>query len=182
MGQDRQGRHDQDRAWTHLEIFFLGDELSDQAPGLFGWVPAAPRGQGRPPFVWTHEKSNKLMILFASGYVQKEAAAVIGCDVKTLRKVFPVECRAQANAALVVRSGMMAKLIGLAEQGSVPAMKQLDKMIAAEQLRATANRVAERGAAERKPAPVGKKEAAKEAAGQVSGIFAARMPPAAMMN
>lgn len=161
----------------------MSDAISEDDPGLFGWVPAPARGQGRPAFLWTREKSNRVMVLFASGYKQKQIAPVIGCDVKTLRKVFPLECRAAANAALVLRSGMMVQLAALAEGGNVGALKQLDKMIAAEQVRAIGEQVRARAGDKAVPAPkLGKKEQAKADAAGLSGRFGTRQAPPALLN
>lgn len=154
------------------------DGISDDRPGLFGWVPAPPQGQGRPAFAWTREKSNKIMVLFASGYTQGDVASVIGCDVKTLRKVFPVECREQRRAALVLRTGMMARLLEEAEKGNVAASKELDRMVASEQARAIDARLGKRPKKpEKKAAPKGKKEEQKDAARGVDGLFGTRPPP-----
>lgn len=155
-------------------------ETSDDAPGLFGWTPAPPRGQGRPPYVWNKEKSNKLMILFAGGHTQRAAARVLGCDVKTLRKVFPDECKYQAEAELIVRSGLMAKLAELAGQGNVSAIRQFDKMLSAERLKAVAGNIVDRR--KEKPEKLGKKDAAKLAAHEMGGKFGARTPPPRLIN
>lgn len=158
----------------------MSGRISDDAPGLFGWVPAPPRSQGRPPFAWTLEKSNKLMILFASGYKQKDAAGVLGCDVKTLRKVFPQECRHQAQAELITRSGLMAKLAEMAGVGNVSAIRQFDRMLSAERVKAIAGTIVDRRKV--KPDKLGKKDAAKLAAHEMGGKFGARTPPPRLIN
>ncbi len=161
-----------------MEIFFPVNGISDDTPGLFGWVPAPQRGQGRPAFQWTREKSNKIMVLFASGYVVADAAKVIGCDAKTLRKVFPFECRERERAALIVRSGMMARLIDEIEKGNVAACKRLDQMLDAERARAVDARTrTNEPKAPKKAAPKGKKEEQRDAAHGVGGLFGTRKPP-----
>lgn len=120
------------------------------------------------------------MILFASGYRQRDAAGVLGCDVKTLRKVFPQECRHQAQAELITRSGLMAKLVELAESGNVSAIRQFDKMLNAERLKVVAGNIVDRR--KEKPEKLGKKEAAKQAAHEMGGKFGARTPPPRLMN
>jgi hypothetical protein len=125
------------------------------------------------------------MVLFASGYTEGDAAAVIGCDAKTLRKVFPVECRERKRAALVIRLGQMATLLAEAEKGNVAASKELDRMIAAEQARAIDARLGGRkpAPAEAKPVAKGKKEEQRDAAGKVVGLFAPRpTPPGAQLK
>jgi hypothetical protein len=160
----------------------LDGENSDGVPGLFGWVPEPPREQGRPAFAWTREKSNRVMVLFAAGYRHVDIGKVIGCDAKTLRKVFSRECAAAATAELTVRSGLMAKLVDQAEAGNVGAIKQLDTMLQAEKARAASGRVRRRGKdAEAKPAVpairLGKKDQAKHDAAQAQGRFAPRPAP-----
>ncbi len=161
----------------------MADGISEDAPGLFGWVPKPPRGQGRPGFEWTREKSNRLMVLFACGYSQKDAAPLIGCDVKTLRKVFSRECAEMKRAELVVRSGMMAKLVEEAEGGSVSAIKQLEAMVEREQTRVMGEKVKARGKAEKpepKAAPLGKKQEQQLQAEGVGGLYQPRPGPHAV--
>jgi hypothetical protein len=118
------------------------------------------------------------MVLFAAGYSQKDVAAVIGCDGKTLRKVFPVECREQARAALVIRTGMMTTLLAEAEKGNVAACKELDRLIGMEQARAVDAKLGSHQAQpEAKQAPKGKKEEQRDQAGKVVGLFAPRPTP-----
>lgn len=156
----------------------MADGFSDDLPGLFGWVPAPPRGQGRPAFQRSREKSNRIMVLFAAGYTEGDVAAVLGCDAKTLRKVFPVECRERKRAALVIRTGMMTRLLEEAEKGNVAASKELDRMIASEQARAIDARLGKRAEKpEKKTAPKGKKEEQRDAARGVDGLFGTRPPP-----
>lgn len=122
-------------------------------------------------------------MLFAAGHKQADVARVIGCDVKTLRKVFSRECREQATAELVVRSGMMATLVGEVEKGNVAAVKALDGMLDAERRRVLGDRVKDRGEqAKTKPAPVGKKQEQLLAAEGVVGRFAPRTPPPGMIQ
>ena len=120
------------------------------------------------------------MILFAGGHTQRAAARVLGCDVKTLRKVFPDECKYQAEAELIVRSGLMAKLAALAADGNVSAIRQFDKMLSAERVKAVSANIVDRR--KEKPEKMGKKEAAKQAAKEQGGRFRTRMPPPSMFN
>lgn len=124
------------------------------------------------------------MSLFGSGYSQAMAARVLGCDVKTLRKVFPLECKYQAEAALIIRSKMMVALMDQAEAGKVAAIKALDKMLDAERARAIDARIGKPDRkADKKPAPQGKKEQQQDAAQGVGGLFGTRKPPpSALIN
>lgn len=159
----------------------MAEQLSDDQPGLFGWVPAPARGQGRPAFAWTREKSNKLMLLFASGYTFKMAALIIGCDVKTLRKVFSVECRERERADLVVRTGMMARLAKEAEDGNVAASKALDTMLQRERAIVINGSIGKPGP-KPKSKPKGKKEQQAEDAQNVDGLYSPRAVPPSLMN
>jgi hypothetical protein len=117
------------------------------------------------------------MVLFAAGYSQKDVAAVIGCDGKTLRKVFPVECREQARAALVIRTGMMTTLLAEAEKGNVAACKELDRLIGMEQARVTTVKYAgPKPDVEDRKEKLGKKEQAQLAAREQRGLY--EPPPA----
>jgi hypothetical protein len=122
------------------------------------------------------------MVLLASGHTLKTVAGVLGCDVKTLRKVFPAECAARDRAALVVRSGMMAQLVDEGEKGNVGAIKTLDKMLDAERVRATGAAVKDRAVPVARPEKVGKKQAAKDAAKGLRGRFETRTPPPGLLT
>lgn len=158
--------------------------ISDETPGLFGWVPAPPRGQGRPGFEWTREKSNKIMVLFASGYTVKMVAPIIGCDVKTLRKVFPLEVRERDRAELVIRSGLMATLLTEAEGGNVAASKELTRLIELEQAKVINSAIGRKAPAQSKKAEPkkGKKQLQAEEAEGVGGLYAPRSAPSGLVN
>ena len=128
---------------------------------------------------WDREKSNRLMVLFACGYTHAQAAPIIGCDAKTLRKVFSRECREKERADLVVRSGMMAQLVKEAEDGSVSAIKQLEAMLEREQTRVLGERIKQRPSStpRAKPAAIGKKQAQQIEAEGVAGRYAPRPAP-----
>lgn len=104
------------------------------------------------------------MCLFASSHSVKDAAAVLGCDAKTFRKVFSREVKYREIAMLIIRSGMMATLVAEAEGGSVSAIKHLDKMLAAEKMRVDSAGFADKPAAAQKAAakPKGLKETRRE--------------------
>jgi hypothetical protein len=80
----------------------------------------------------------------------------------------------------MMRAIQLSRLNAEAEKGNVAAEKALAGMIQAEQLRTLGDRIADRGATDRKPAPatpLGKKEQAKESARNVTGRFGTRQPP-----
>ena len=157
--------------------------ISDETPGLFGWVPAPPRGQGRPGFEWSREKSNKIMVLFAAGHTVKAVAPIIGCDVKTLRKVFPLEVRERERAELVIRSGLMATLLTEAEAGNVAASKELVRLIELEQAKVINGSIGRRAPTAKKAEPKkGKKQLQAEEAENVGGLYAPRSAPSGLAN
>lgn len=100
------------------------------------------------------------MGLFAVGKTKREAARIIGCDVKTLEKHFSAECAARDFADEIVRSRLLAIALGEAEKGNVGAIKQAERMIEADRMRRAASNYAKPAKAE----PKGKKEQRREAA------------------
>lgn len=162
------------------EFFPVTDEILD----LFGEPVLPDREPGRPAFEWTPEKSNRVKVLFACGYDPGEIAPVMGCCIKTFRKVFSLECRDRRNAKLKLRSNMMVNLAKQAMEGSVSAAKALDAMIEREGIRAMGGRIAERGKGKPEPkAPaLGKKEQAKVDAAAAGGRFGTRPAPERLVN
>lgn len=164
--------------------------MSDVILDLFGEPVSAERGPGRPAVEWTLEKSNKVRVLFAAGYEPKEVAPVIGCCLKTFRKVFSVECAERKTAALKLRAAMMVQLAEQGRQGNVAATKALHGMIEREQVRALSDRMIGKASAAAKkdrqaatpPAPVGKKATQAADAQRIEGLFGARKAPAALQG
>lgn len=162
---------------SHLWIFFMTGE--NLGVDLFG-DPVLPRqeGRGRPEHCWSLEKSNKVLLAFARGLSQKDAAIAVGVSVPTLRKVYFSECSKRAAARLRMEMTQLARLNAMAEGGNVAAekelMKQLDRMRARDQVRASAPEPTAR------PRKLGKKEAAQQAAEQVRGLYEAAPPPGQM--
>ena len=143
---------------------------------LFGDpIAVALEGRGRPEHRWSLENSNKVLLAFARGLSVKEAATAIGVSVPTLRKHYSSEVAKRADARLRMEMTQLARLNAGAQAGNVSAEKELFKRLDKAALADLANRVSDRGApvAETK---LGKKAAAKKAAGQVTGKFAP--PPA----
>jgi hypothetical protein len=101
---------------------------------LFG-LPVLPPsgGPGRPEHRWCLETSNRVLLAFARGLSQAEAAAVIGIDAKTLRKHYSRECGMRKTAALRLEQRQLERLNAEAEKGNVGAEKALANRI--EQLR-----------------------------------------------
>lgn len=146
---------------------------------LFG-DPVIPRqeGRGRPEHSWSLENSNKVLLAFAKGLGVKEAATVIGVSVPTLRKHYFAEVSKRSAARLRMEMTQLARLNSAAQDGNVAAEKELMKRLDKAALAELSDRVAHRDHApvKVKAEKMGKKAAAKDAAGQVGGKFA---PPAA---
>jgi hypothetical protein len=100
---------------------------------------------------------------------------VVGLSQPTLRKVYFSEMAARDIMALKVRSEQLARLTEAAIKGNIAAEKALAGMIQAERLAVQAAAITRRP--EAKAPVVGKKEAARVAAGDMAGKFGARTPP-----
>lgn len=142
---------------------------------LFGDpVHARKEGRGRPEVVWSRENSNKVLLAFARGLSVKEAATAIGLSAPTLRKVYFSEVEKRDQAKLRMEMTQLARLNDLAAGGNVSAekelLKQMDKMRQRDKAQAMAP------APTAQPARVGKKEAARQAAERVRGLY--ETPPA----
>jgi hypothetical protein len=164
-----------------LEIFSAVTEISWPDRDIFGFPCRPPRGQGRPAYEWTEEKSRQVNVLFRCGRDVKTAAAIMGCCLKTFRKVFYSEIKERDLADV---RGRLETIERLSKDGSVAALKAREAMIEREQARALSDRMLGKAAAahaearkEKAPAPLGKKEQQKQAAESVAGLFATRSPP-----
>lgn len=149
----------------------MGDE--NLGADLFGDpVQSRQDGRGRPEHVWTLEKSNRVLLMFAAGRSPKEAATAIGVSVPTLRKHYFFEVAQREAASLRFEATQLERLNEAAKGGNVAAEKELLKYMQRVRLEQLSDRVAKRGAAQAKPKAVGKKEAATIAAKAVGGKFA----------
>lgn len=144
---------------------------------LFGQpVPRTRDKAGRPEHVWTVENSNKINLIFATGGAPKDAAAVLGITMPTLRKHYFSELEQWRVARLRLKAAQLQRLHEEGAKGNVAAIKELFKQMDKGALAQLSDRVANRAPAEPKPAAKGKKQLQKEAAGRVGGKFA---PPEA---
>ncbi|WP_428526033.1 helix-turn-helix domain-containing protein [Roseibium sp.] len=160
--------------------FFFGafdfDLLGDPIPEGFG-------KRGRPPHLPTEEKRKLVIQLCAFQWPVDKIAAALGITAPTLRKNYFRELKAKAEARCRVEAKLLSALMGEVEKGNVSAidkyMKRLerhDRLIAAEAIanRGQAAGVLAAGAQSVGAAggKLGKKEAARRAAGDYTGIFA----------
>lgn len=155
----------------------MGHGISEGDIDLFGQPLLPERGKGRPAHVWSLENSNKVNLLFAAGKTPKEVAKVLRVSYPTFRKHYFNEIAASPYAPDLLLSTQLARLNKAAEGGNVTAERALAGMIQAERVKAAAARIIDRGKTEARPEAMGKKEAAKQAAKQMSGKFGARTPP-----
>lgn len=150
---------------------------------LFGEPLVQPKdGRGRPEFEWTPERSNKVLLAFAAGGGQAQAAAAIGCTQKTLRKHFSRECSEQKRAAHRLDIEQLNRLQVEARKGNVTAEKALADRLEKMRLRARSDDfVSSRRAKAEKPKAKGVKQQRLEEAAEVKGRFEPRPAPR-MMN
>ncbi len=131
---------------------------------LFGQPVLPPQeGRGRPEHRWCLESSNRVLLAFARGLSQAEAAALIGIDAKTLRKHYSRECAMRATAALRLEMRQLERLNKQAEAGNVGAERALADRIEKLRMRDQAKKVGARDRRKAEPV-VGKKVARKMAA------------------
>lgn len=143
-------------------------------------VPPEHTGRGRPPHVVTHEKRLKVMLLLALEKTEDEVAAAIGISGPTLRKHYFRQLKVRGDARLRLDGEIMAALAREAAGGNVGALKALTAMLDKHDQVKLAKTVSNRQSAQPAPPPLGKKEKAKAAAGQVGGKFAPPPQPRLM--
>lgn len=150
---------------------------------LFGDPVVARReGRGRPEHVWSRENSNKVLLAFARGLSVKQAAMAVGISAPTLRKVYFSEVAQRAAARLRMEITQLARLNALAEGGNVAAEKELLKQIEKQRQKDQAGALAAPSPEPVKAGKPGKKEAARQAAEQVRGLYEPPAPPGQRLN
>ena len=127
----------------------------------------------------TEEKRKLVIQLLAFGRNQEEIAAALGITGPTLRKNYFRELKAKDEARARVEARLLTALMEQVDSGNVSAIDKYFKRLERADQRALAEMVANRGSSSEgksvsaaKSAPLGKKEEAKRAAGEYSGIFA----------
>ncbi len=151
--------------------------MADAILDLFGDpVPPEHVGRGRPPHVVTDKNRQKVMLLLALERGEEDVAAAIGISPPTLRKHYFRELKARREARLRLDGALLGALASEAAAGNVAAVKELYKRVERHDQVKLAKAVADRGARDEAPVPLGKKEKARQAAHEVEGKFA---PPAA---
>lgn len=135
---------------------------------LFGDPVPANRGKrGRPAHIPTQENRNKVNMMLSFGWNNDRIAAVLRCDLKTLRKhYFPeLKFREVARDRLMVEQANVLWKLG--RDGNVAALRELDRVVERNDI-AVGHKSFYEGQreeeAERAPEPLGKKEQAAQAA------------------
>ena len=105
----------------------------------------------------------------------------MGCDAKTLRKVFSRELAERDLAMTRARMEMLGQLRAQAKDGNVAAAKARVAMLEREQARNISDTMIGRASAavakDKAPPKLGKKAEAVEAAKSAEGLFATRAGP-----
>lgn len=138
--------------------------------------------RGRPEHVRTPESAKRVSMLFAIGRSVEAVAAAIGVTQPTLRKHYFSEVQQRQALLDRLEADQLAKLFDQSANGSTAATKALlDRCDDARAARFAAAVVKDRRQAD-KPAPKGKKEQQREAAGKVGGRFGPREAPSLLMQ
>ncbi len=131
---------------------------------LFG-VPVRERRDvaGRPSHEPTDANRNKIMLLFALGWKAKMVAAAMMLSMPTFRKHYFSEIKQASDALLRVKARHIERVWTKAETGDMGAIKEVGRMI--DRFEASHFAQDDDDYQPLRPARLGKKEAAKVAAG-----------------
>lgn len=148
--------------------------MSNEFSDLFGNpVVVTERRRGRPTFLWTEEKSNKIRLGLALGWSNQRLANGLAISLATLKRYFRAELKEREIARDQLDLQRLALAMEQAGRGNVGAMRQLDRLIEAnDRMRASARMTddqAEKEAEKASVRTVGKKEAQRQAAQDVGG-------------
>ncbi|WP_100867094.1 hypothetical protein [Novosphingobium kunmingense] len=158
-----------------------------------GWLPFDLLGQpvppnkgckGRPQHVPTAENLEKAVLLYAQRKSDADVAAALGISIPTLKEHYFSTRELQAirrNARAFVEGELLARLNRDSLAGKTGATEKLLKRLDKAGLAALGERIKDRGKAD-KAKPLGKKEAQKQAAGEVKGRFAPRQAPPQLIH
>lgn len=154
--------------------------MSDENAGLTDlwgdpWTPPKDR-RGRKSHKWLKQVAENVAVLKASGLTVELIASRIGLSEPTLRKYYFRELDEGADLAQAVLNEAMWKK---ALAGNVGAARYIREEFGRGTAKVAANRVRDRDPV---PAPMGKKEERKAAAGRVGGRFATPEAPKLVVN
>ncbi|GLS87696.1 hypothetical protein GCM10010873_26700 [Cypionkella aquatica] len=123
--------------------------------------------RGRPSYAKSEENQRFVEVRAAAGWSHEAIAADMGIDPDTLRKHFSGELK---NGALKLEGMLLDVLQQRAREGHIPSVRELQSRIVARAPKAPRAKepgAGEAKAVEPKAAPVGKKQAALDAAQKV---------------
>lgn len=151
--------------------------MSSEFPDLFGNpVVVTERRRGRPAFRWTEEKSNKVKLGLAMGWSNQRIANGLAISLATLKRYFRPELQERDIARDQLDLERLSLAMAQAAKGNVGAMRQLDRLIDANDRMAASARMTDGHKARPDEAeaktPVrtmGKKEAQRQAAQEIGG-------------
>ncbi|KZL04552.1 hypothetical protein PsAD2_04635 [Pseudovibrio axinellae] len=151
-----------------LELDLLGDP-----------IPEGHGRRGRPPHMVSDEKRRLVIQLLAFGKTQDEIAAALGITAPTLRKNYFRQLKVKDDARARVEAKLLGKLMDLAEDGKVSAIREIFSRLESSDRAKLAEAIANRGksvpAASQKA--LGKKEKRKQAAETYDGKYAPPQAP-----
>jgi len=141
---------------------------SEQVIDLFGHPVRAKFGQrGRPPYEPTEKDRNKIKLLLALGWSIERMANGVGVSPATVKRYFRAELKQRDAMRDRLDARRFEIAMELANDGNVPALKELGKMIERSDLMSIDRRLqdAQEGRSSEGDKPkLGKKAAAKAAA------------------
>jgi hypothetical protein len=98
------------------------DLLGDPIPENWG-------KRGRPAHIPTHQNRNKIRVLLAFGWSNKEIAKALRITTETMRKHYFVELRQRDEARPALKAKAVMMIFDAAESGNVAAMKELQRLL-----------------------------------------------------
>lgn len=149
--------------------------MSDMVFDLFG-NPVRPGmgGRGRPAYEATEKDRNKVKLLLAVGWSNSRIANALAISLATLKRYFRAELKVRDQMRDRLEAARLEKAMDLAQGGNVGAMRQLDRLIDRQDIKAANRRLKgeEEEVEEADPVPtsryVGKKELARKRAEAVT--------------
>ncbi|MDE0880864.1 MAG: hypothetical protein OSB00_19740 [Sphingomonas bacterium] len=144
---------------------------------LFGDpVPKSRTKRGKPAHVPTAENRRFVTLALACGHDEVAIAEALRIHERTLKRHYFHELAGKRAARLRLDMKNLDAIVKQVEAGKPAAMAQLDKRIERMRQREVADKYTARAPSASAPA-LGKKEAAKRAAGEVTGKYAPRATP-----
>lgn len=163
--------------------------MSSEFSDLFGNPVRVNHGKrGRPPFEWTEQKANKIKLALALGWSSQRIADGMAISLATLKRYFRAELKERDIARDQLELRRVELAMEQANKGNVGAMRQLDRLIEANDRMQASKRLTgdqDAGADDqaddtKKGRSLGKKEAQRQAAqevGESGSVFGSLLRP-----